>query len=224
MTQMHRAGLVQRYCNPAVHPTGRPEYIYCGKARGPARSYRSLHHALAVSEVSVCLTCWTDTSNEFTSKFFAPSEVQLQLRIIPDAVFVVEKGNKALLFFLEVDLGTEAIAGNGYAFSDKLCAYAAYFDAGHCATDLGPLGKFNGFRVAVVTESESRLQNIRQLSESLSADFILLKTLRDLAADSFPDSWITSAGAAVDLVGRQGSMGGEDRLSIQKASSITNDT
>jgi hypothetical protein len=203
MSLLCRAGFIKRFPRPEVNPTGRPEYIYCSGKKNITRGSCGVRHGLAVSEVETCFTCWMRSELELTGKLLFPWDFHLRLSIIPDAAFLIGKAGKKLLYFLEVDLGTESLTGTDYAFQDKISAYGEYFDTGRYRVDFENDGEFRGFRVAVIVDSERRLANILNLAKDAQADFIVFKTLQLLKEKCFPIDWITITTGTSDLLGRQ---------------------
>lgn len=82
----------------------------------------------------------------------------------PDAVFALERGDKAALFFLEIDRGTEALRDAERGFLKIVRFYLSYLlGSGYqrYREDFGAGEQFKAFRVLVVTSSPQRLENIR---------------------------------------------------------------
>lgn len=123
-----------------------------------------------------------------------PDNSDKQISFIPDAVFNLadSKSKKKLLFFLEVDRGTETIESpiNSSNFLNKIKTYCSYFDnKGYQRYDNDFNYEFNGFRVLTVTTSELRMNNLKKAClkygdvsifwfttfEKLSSDTILEK-------------------------------------------------
>lgn len=99
--------------------------------------------------------------------------------IIPDGVFTItdKKSKKALLFFLEVDMGTETLASptqsprdirqkvNNYQMLFKHGIYKRYNNIANC--------KLNGFRLLFLTSTLNRMESICRLIQSIPpSDFI----------------------------------------------------
>lgn len=117
---------------------------------------------------------------------------------IPDAVFCIshKPRNKSLLFFLEIDLGTEAIASAKRKKTDirqKVLNYQAYFrlekykryeDIFHT--------RFNGFRVLFMANSQLRMHTICRLLQEMShSDFILVSHHKAMFSKGLSDAiWI----------------------------------
>ena len=88
----------------------------------------------------------------------------------PDGVFALEKNNKAALFFLEIDRGTEVVSNADKGVLKSLRFYLSYLLDGkyqRYAKDF-KVESFKGFRSLYVTTSDIRLQNIRQATETLN--------------------------------------------------------
>lgn len=99
----------------------------------------------------------------------------------PDGVFSItdRTQQKTLLFFLEVDMGTETVASpsaKGGDFQHKLVTYQSYFRSGrykryekvwHCG--------LHGFRLLLVTATQDRLRSLCHLVQQKSpSDFVWL--------------------------------------------------
>lgn len=128
-------------------------------------------------------------------------DTDFDYRMIPDAVFTItdQPSKKALLFFLEVDRGTEPLsssARNSKNIEQKINAYKALFEnkAYRRYKELteNPL---NGFRLLFLTSTVTRMNSICRLTFSMPpSDFI----------------WITSENAMFEkgLAARIWSRGG----------------
>ena len=101
---------------------------------------------------------------------------------IPDGVFsITSKGieKKTLLFFLEVDMGTETLASmnrNRNDIREKVLRYQALFRSGNYKRYEGVFdSKFNGFRLLFLANSTARLSSLcRLVREMPPSDFIWL--------------------------------------------------
>jgi len=105
------------------------------------------------------------------------------IRIEPDAVFSISDTtqDKTVLFFLEVDRGTEILASPkrtatdirqkilNYGVCFDTCAYQKYEELWNC--------QLNGFRLLFVTDSIVRLSNLCTLVQAMApSDYIWLTT------------------------------------------------
>jgi hypothetical protein len=97
--------------------------------------------------------------------------------MIPDGVFTISYKDKALLFFLEVDMGTETLAGTKHRTGDvreKIINYQSLFRTNHYKryekifdTEL------NGFRLLFLTNTFPRMKKICGLVHEMPpSDFI----------------------------------------------------
>jgi hypothetical protein len=98
---------------------------------------------------------------------------------IPDGVFSItsKKQNKRLLFFLEVDMGTESLMSSRSTtdtISQKIHNYKAYYLSKKYERYEKRWGcSFNGFRVLFMTNTTSRRLTLsRFISSDRSNDFI----------------------------------------------------
>jgi len=103
------------------------------------------------------------------------------VEFIPDGVFTVSDSgtNKTLLFFLEVDMGTETLASPTRRLKDirqKIINYQNLFRSCHYkAHERYFNARLNGFRLLVVTYSLPRLKGLCQLTVSMPpSDFVWL--------------------------------------------------
>ena len=101
--------------------------------------------------------------------------------IIPDGVFSItdSEQSKTLLFFLEVDMGTESIAGARPVSNDvrqKILNYQGYFQcARYKRYEEEWECKLNGFRLLVLVNTNARLVALcRLVKEMPPSDFIWL--------------------------------------------------
>jgi hypothetical protein len=103
-------------------------------------------------------------------------------QLIPDGVFSIthrEIGGKTLLFFLEVDMGTETIASMDRVSKDirrKVSNYQELFRSGTYKRYESVLkSKLNGFRLLFLANSEARLISLCRLAREMPpSDFIWL--------------------------------------------------
>jgi hypothetical protein len=102
--------------------------------------------------------------------------------ILPDAAFEISSStkNKALLFFLEVDMSSEPIAAarqKRSSIGKKAVAYLAYFrNRGYKNYEAIFETPFNGFRVLFVTLNQSRMAALCRAFSSVQPDFIWVTT------------------------------------------------
>ena len=101
--------------------------------------------------------------------------------IIPDAIFAIhcEEQGKTLLFFTEIDMGTESLASPSRAsrdFREKILRYQDHFRAAAYKRHEVPLGcGLRGFRMLVVANSQRRLASLcRLVQQTPPSDFIWL--------------------------------------------------
>lgn len=103
------------------------------------------------------------------------------IRFTPDGVFSIadRESEKTLLFFLEVDMGTETLASPARHQRDvrqKVINYQAYFRSGGYKRYQSVWNReLNGFRLLFLTSSAGRLADLcRLVQEMPPADFIWL--------------------------------------------------
>ncbi len=127
-----------------------------------------------------------------------------KLEFIPDGIFTVSDSvsKKTLLFFLEVDMGTETLASPARGLKDirqKIVNYQYLFRSSRYKRYEGYFNAtLNGFRVLFVTHSPSRLKTLCQLTASMPpADFIWLSDRDRLFPSGLADEiWVR--GGALD--------------------------
>src|SRR3954464_6510473 len=133
-----------------------------------------------------------------TTDFVAAEEIP-ENRIIPDAAFVVEniESGRSGLFFLEMDMGTERIVSwmsrdPRITLHFKMQQYDRYLQSGRFAQTYRPWGEFRSAMVLFVTNSETRVDNIRRQMLDLPAAlhaYYRFNTYERASADFFNDPW-----------------------------------
>ncbi|MFZ1292307.1 MAG: replication-relaxation family protein [Melioribacteraceae bacterium] len=99
--------------------------------------------------------------------------------LIPDGVFYIksEKQNKSLLFFLEVDMGTESLQNKGFksnSIASKILNYKFYFQSEKNLRYQKRWNTiFNGFRLLIITNTTKRKVSISNfINSDISNDFV----------------------------------------------------
>ncbi len=121
-----------------------------------------------------------------------------KLEFIPDGIFTVSDSasNKTLLFFLEVDMGTQTLASPARGLKDvrqKIVNYQNLFRSGRYKQyERFFNARLNGFRLLFVTHSPSRLKTLCQLTASMPpSDFIWLTDRDRLFSSGLADEiWV----------------------------------
>ena len=123
---------------------------------------------------------------------------------IPDEVFSIrhEKVRNSLLFFLEVDMGTETIANMDRKPGDlrqKILNYQSLFESGYYKRYEDVFGsKLNGFRLLFLTDTFARMKAICRLVQGMPpSDFIWLTDRRSMFAHGL-SAKIWARGGKVD--------------------------
>jgi len=176
MKKLFAKGLVGRFPKPLLDVRGKPEFVYCEKGK-ELRKLLKLRHGLAVSQFFVLWKVWLGSVKDFSGKYFFGNEIPKIADgcLVPDGAFVLKKGAKELLFFVEVDLGSESLrAFGGYSLEGKFSFYDDYFDSGRFRDDFR--GDFGSFRTLLVFDSEERLLNALDLVREHGCDFVLAST------------------------------------------------
>ena len=206
---------VKRFPNPLFpEKHGKAEFIYYDKNRRLPRGYRWLSHSLCTTEFKVHLFTWLRSTPDLAGVFFHASQIPRLLdgNLRPDGAFTLEKDEKKLLYFLEVDSGSESLrSSSGYEVTEKLDLYGDYFDTAEYQRDFRWLGEFRGFRVTILFTSEERLRHFQVITQARDADFVLLSTMELLEEQGFSGGvWTAHDGTIVNLFGKK-ERGGLDR-------------
>jgi hypothetical protein len=148
---------------------------------------------------------------------FAPvsegAEPDEKCHFIPDGVFILTESAeaKSLLFFLEVDLGSEPLDSSESgraAIVRKIQTYQSYFTCGRYKRyEETWQVKLNGFRVLFVTSTSSRMTSLcRVIQSAPPSDFIWATCQDSMFADGISGN-IWARGGQYD-VARQSILGG----------------
>ena len=160
----------------------------------------NIEHELLGNWFRIGLSCLSIKISDLTTDFISPSTPFLPLKkngfplisenfkqqnqsinFVPDGVFYIKSNNqnKSLLFFLEVDMGTETL--NSYSIksnniSTKINNYRSYFQSEkYKRYETKWNTKFNGFRLLFLTNTSNRKNKISDLvSSNKTNDFIWL--------------------------------------------------
>lgn len=117
------------------------------------------------------------------SKSAVPDDKQT---LIPDAVFYITdtKMKKSLLFFLEVDRGTEALSStvnNQQNIEEKINAYQSIFRAGiYKHYKRITRNELNGFRLLFLTNTDTRMKAICRITRNMPPSDFVWVTNQDL--------------------------------------------
>jgi hypothetical protein len=110
--------------------------------------------------------------------------------LVPDAVFAITDAQekKSLLFFLEVDMGTETVASPSREPGDlraKVTKYQQYFrENAYRAYERPWSATFNGFRLLILTNTPERLHSLCALVREMQpSGFVWLTCELSLTAD-----------------------------------------
>lgn len=135
----------------------------------------------SISPTSPFVPAWADGRPIVADRVQPDLNSANTIDFMPDGVCCIkdDKRRKALLFFLEVDMGSEAIASRSRPESSvrhKITTYQAYFhNGGYKRFGQRWECEFNGFRLLVVTASARRLDALCRLTrETPPADFVWL--------------------------------------------------
>jgi DNA-binding MarR family transcriptional regulator len=119
-----------------------------------------------------------DANNPLIQERFATDDTsENPLTMIPDGVFTISHKEKTILFFLEVDMGTETLASAHHEPGDvrqKIINYQSLFRSNHYKRYEKILdAELNGFRLIFLTNSLSRSKKLCELVQEIPpSDFI----------------------------------------------------
>ena len=141
------------------------------------------HNSPFLPKAKVCGTFITDSVQ-------VSNQIDKPEWFTPDMVFSISDNimGKSLLYFLEVDCGTETIASPkraGHDIRQKIVNYGAYFDnEGYKRYEQIWESEFRGFRLLFLTNASSRLSNLSKLVRDIPCtDFVWLAEQYRMFAD-----------------------------------------
>jgi len=196
LLSLSRSGIERLIMETRLQNSIKPEILSC-----PGKAF--IEHQLLLNWVCIHVRKLEEFSADLKSHFFLANSHLLSsttrrlpdiketfqtryhrtdpISFIPDGVFCIEsiEQRKALLFFVEIDMGTETILSkkeDPNDFSLKIQNYRAYFRSKKYKRYEHWRGcKFNGFRLLVVTNTDARMEALCRLVQvSQSSDFIWL--------------------------------------------------
>lgn len=135
-----------------------------------------------------------------TTDYVAKPETS-ENRIVPDAGFVLENtasGQRAL-FLIEVDCGTEQLttlqtSAIPQTFGHKINQYDRYVASKRVTDRYKTWGDFSYFTLLVITDSESRVQNMRSALKTDNSSlyrFYRFSTLEAVTENFLHDKWLS---------------------------------
>lgn len=183
-----------------------------------AKDYYFLKHFLQINDFRISLTLSLKTQSELSLLGFIPEsygektegggvvkyirdfvcdikDPQQRINFTPDAVFALEKGKNAALFFLEIDRGTEILSDPEKGFLKSVTFYYNYFISNKYQRYIEDFKceSFRGFRVLFVTTTEARLSNMRAAASDANLKetrFIWLTTVSQIRPETiFQPIW-----------------------------------
>ena len=127
------------------------------------------------------------------------NDTDAALHFTPDAAMLITDRSqpKSVLFFLEVDMGTEALSSEGGGdIREKILRYKHYFrTAGYKRFEQTWRTPLNGFRLLFLTNSTSRHAALCALTRSLApSGFVWITTAEQLFADGISGPIWTAGG------------------------------
>jgi len=135
-----------------------------------------------------------------TTDYVAKPETS-ENRIVPDAGFILENTDtqQRALFLIEVDCGTEQLTTLQTSlipqtFSHKINQYDRYVASKRITTRYQAWGDFSYFTLLVITDSDTRIQNMRSTLQTNSASlyrFYRFSTLDAVTENFLHDKWLS---------------------------------
>lgn len=101
-----------------------------------------------------------------------PNGELLKTAVIPDAVFMLARGDKRAIFFVEIDMGTVSVEPSLWqrkGWAKKVQAYGVYMNSAAYASRY----EDRRARVLTITTSEKRLKNLKALAEKADGASLL---------------------------------------------------
>jgi len=148
-------------------------------ARATGRARVSVgEHALRINDFRVALSLatrdagypqlrfWGQGAEYRFSAVIKVGNITKEIRLIPDAFFILEMGGRDFAYFLEIDRGTTDLG----RIKTKMLAYHELWQSKSACTKLG----VRSFRVLHVTTTEKRLQNTLVALKSLTSTSVRL--------------------------------------------------
>ena len=145
------------------------------------------------------------------------------IEFIPDAVFTIKNSalKKSLLFFLEVDMGTEILASPKSSPGDirqKIINYQTLFHTAHYKRYEKIFNtRFNGFRLLFVTHTPNRMKILSRLVQEMPPrDFVWLTDQAQIFAQGLSaEIWVRGGNKATPLQSILGSLACDTPLNIK---------
>ncbi len=175
----------------------------------PAVNRRNLNHELTINWVRIHLTSTERQLPQLSVIFLHPfieidayridiADSKMGNLLIPDGIFSISYApqEKSLLFFLEIDMGTETLSSQSASRNDfkrKILGYQHVFQNQLYKRFDDIFGcQFNGFRTLVVADSQSRLNQLSRLVKSMkSPGFIWLTDIDSILSNGISGSiWL----------------------------------
>jgi hypothetical protein len=164
--------------------------------RGPRRAQNellvadfSVIHQLRVNQVycTVKHRPIPDSTAKFVRWESFHEPIDRAKSLIPDGFFQLATAGKAIAVFLEVDLGHEGLT----VWRHKVQHYVRYAASGEFAKGFGA----PQFRALVVTDSERRMQSLRQATAALTTKIFWFTTFSAMDHDGFWSAiWLRISG------------------------------
>ncbi len=135
--------------------------------------------------------CWGDGHVIITDLTSIGLKTVRKVKFIPDAVFALtnDTRDKSMLFFLEVDCGTETLSSPQRDMSDirqKILNYQWYFQSLRYKRyeAIFKVAHFQGFRVLFLSKTDGRLAALCKLTQEMEpSDFVWLTEQNRLFSD-----------------------------------------
>ncbi len=182
------------------------------EARQPAPTPNQIPHQIALNWIRILVHELDPKKKQFLVTTLAPNSllkcsikpwlsISGSNRLVPDAILCLEyrPEKRKLLFFVEMDMGTEvqkSTQGHTNNLNHKIHNYAKTLaDGKYRHLDNAFDAHFKGFRVLLIANSQSRLDQINGLVESMSnTGFIWTTSLEKLQSETMAAPVWFSAG------------------------------
>lgn len=170
---------------------------------------RVVEHQLMLNWIRLCLMQMGHGNGDLSMDFLSPAihsesykigieNKRIGALLIPDGIFSIthNEQNKSLLFFLEVDRGTETLVSKNPLVKDirnKIVGYQEIFSAKRYKDFERSFGHdFKGFRSLFVSTSEKRFEQLNRLIRGIpQTDFVWNTTIETVRQHGiFDQIWV----------------------------------
>lgn len=161
------------------------------------------HHLHQIIPTMHIQTCAANSLLKQNAKLWLDGTGENYRRLIPDAIMCLGHDTRKILFFVEMDMGTESeqsSSGHTNNLEHKVTTYAAALSGktySHLNKEFD--AKFNGFRTLIVAHSQPRLDQInRYLKGYSTTGFVWTTSLAKILSDGIGGDIWSSGGREPD--------------------------